>query len=354
MPIKRSTLSIRPAKILLIIGVLLAIVVIVALSAFRRYIFNPVLNLENGMTELLYIPTGADYDDVLLLLNSKNLLSDEQAFDMMASLMGYKSHVKSGCYELKSSMSARGLVQILRSGSQKPIKVTFNNVRTLEALAGQVSKYVEADSSSIIEAMRDENTLKGWGLSLNEAPAIFLPDSYEFWWNASPSSFVDRMHDEFLSFWNDDRLAKADSLSLSPIQVSILASIVQEESNKFDDQRKIASVYLNRMRIGMPLQACPTVKYALGDFSIRRITNADTQVDSPYNTYVHKGLPPGPIRIPSKKVIDAVLNAEDTDYLFFCARPDGSGSHDFARTLAQHQRNANRYHDLLNKRKIYR
>ncbi len=354
MPIKRSALSIRPAKILLLIGVLLAIVIVVALFSLRRYIFNPVLNIESGKTELLYIPTGADYDDVLLLLNSKNLLSDEQAFNMMASLMGYKSHVKSGCYELKPSMSARGLVQILRSGSQKPVKVTFNNVRTLESLAGQVSKYIESDSSSILNAMRNSDTLEGWGLSLNEAPSIYLPDSYELWWNVTPSSFVERMHDEYLRFWNDTRLAKADSLSLSPIQVSILASIVEEESNKSDDQRKIASVYLNRLRIGMPLQACPTVKFALGNFSLRRITNADTQVDSPYNTYVHQGLPPGPIRIPSKKVIDAVLKADDTDYLFFCARPDGSGMHDFARTLAQHQRNANRYHNLLNKRKIYR
>ena len=354
MSIKRSLTSIRPAKFILIAGLLLAILIIIALFAVRRYLFSPILNIPNGKTELLYIPSNANFDDVLLLLDSKKLLADKDAFCTVATFMGYKSLVKSGCYELLPSMSARSLVQTLRAGAQKPVKVTFNNVRSLNALAGQVALYIEPDSAALLRAMSDTATLIGWGIQPSHASIIYLPDSYQLYWNISPEGFVDRMHKEYLKFWNDTRRHKADSLNLSPADISTLASIVQEESNKPDDQRRIASVYLNRLRINMPLQACPTVKYALGDFSIRRVTNADALVDSPYNTYLHQGLPPGPIRITSKSVIDAVLNADDTDFLFFCARPDGSGYHDFARTLAQHNRNAARYHSHLNNRKIYR
>lgn len=354
MPIKRSSLSMKPQKLILIIGSLLAVAVLTSFLLLRRYVASPVLNIPEGKSELLFIPTGADYDDVKLLLNSKNLLADEQAFDVIASLLSYPANVRSGCYELRHNLSAKSLVSLLRSGCQKPVNVTFNNVRSVEALAGLVAKYVETDSVSLLRAMTDPDALAQWDLKPADAPAIFLPDSYQVWWDASPEAFVQRMHKEYTRFWNDARKHKADSLALTPLQVSILASIVEEESNNAGDQRKIASVYLNRLRIRMPLQACPTVKYAIGDFTIRRVTNADAQVQSPYNTYLHQGLPPGPIRITSKRVIDAVLNADDTDYLYFCARPDGSGLHDFARTLAQHQRNANKYHKALNQRKIFR
>lgn len=354
MPIKRSYSSIKPKKVILTIGILLVAVAISAFFALRRYTVSPVLNLQDRKVDYLYVPTGANYDDVKLLLNSKNLLADESALDLVAALMSYTANVKSGRYELTPNLSAYQLVSILRSGSQKPVNVTFNNVRSIQSLAGVVAKYIEPDSAELYQAMTSPDALEAWGLSPEHAPALFLPDSYQLWWNTAPCAFLQRMRKEYERFWTDERKHKADSLNLTPLQVSILASIVEEESNNPDDQRRIASVYINRLRINMPLQACPTVKFALGDFSIRRVTNADALVESPYNTYLHPGLPPGPIRITSKRVIDAVLNAADTDFLYFCARPDGSGLHDFARTLAQHQRNARNYHNALNQRKIFR
>lgn len=344
----------KPMRALLVCGVVLAALLVVVCVHARRFLFSPVLTVAEGETADLYIPTGADFDDVLTLLNAKSLLADEDAFVLMSNLMSYTSGVKPGRYKLSPSLSARSLVRILRAGAQTPVNVTFNNLRTLESLAGVVARYVEADSVELLAAMGDSSLLAGWGLTRATAPAIFLPDTYSVWWNEAPRSFVVRMRREFDAFWSPRRLAKADSLGLTPVQVSILASIVEEESNLHDEQRTIASVYLNRLRIAMPLQACPTLKFAIGDFSIKRVTFADMKVESPYNTYKYAGLPPGPIRIPSKGAIMAVLEAPDTDFLYFCARPDGSGRHDFARTLAQHQRNAARYHQALNSRRVYR
>ena len=354
MPIKRTLLHIRPARLIVTLGLSLAVITFVALIFLRRYVVNPVLSLGSGEIEYLYVPTGADFDDVLMLLDSKGFLADREAFVSMAVLMGYPSAVKPGRYELSSGLTARSLVAMLRAGAQKPVNVTFNNIRMLQNLAGVLSRHLEADSAELLAAMRDSLTLSAWGFDRQTAPAIYLPDTYNLWWNVRPRAFVERMHREYVDFWNSARRHRADSLGLSPVQVSILASIVEEESNLAEEQRIIASVYLNRLRISMPLQACPTLKFALGDFSIRRVSHADTQVDSPYNTYKNPGLPPSPIRIPSKKAIDAVLDAADTDFLYMCARPDGSGRHSFARTLAQHQRNASEYHRSLNQRKIYR
>lgn len=341
-------------RALLLCGAFFAALLVVVCLYVRRYVSSPVLTIGEGESADLYIPTGADFEDVLTLLQSKSLLADEEAFVLMSSLMSYPSAVRPGRYRLSSSLTARSLVRMLRAGAQTPVNVTFNNQRTLESLAGCVARYVEADSAQLIAAMADSALLAEWGLTRATAPAIFLPDTYSVWWNEAPRSFVVRMRREFDAFWSPTRLAKADSLGLTPIQVSILASIVEEESNDHDEQKTIASVYLNRLRIAMPLQACPTLKFAIGDFSIKRVTFADMKVESPYNTYKYAGLPPGPIRIPSKGAILAVLEAADTDFLYFCARPDGSGRHDFARTLAQHQRNAARYHQALNNRRVYR
>lgn len=335
-------------------GAVFAALLVVACLYARRYFYSPVLTLSEGETADLYIPTGADFEDVLTLLNSKSLLADEEAFVLMSNLMSYSSAVRPGRYRLSSSLTPRALVRMLRAGAQVPVNVTFNNLRTLEALAGSVARYVEADSAELLEAMEDGELLAGWGMTRATVPAMFLPDTYSVWWNETPRSFVVRMHREFEAFWSPSRVARADSLGLTPIQVSILASIVEEESNIRDEQKTIASVYLNRLRIAMPLQACPTLKFAIGDFTIKRVTFADMKVESPYNTYKYAGLPPGPIRIPSKGAILAVLEAADTDFLYFCARPDGSGRHYFARTLVQHQRNAARYHQALNDRRVYR
>ncbi len=354
MAIKKLSSPIKPKRILIVAALTLAALCLVAFLSARRYCFKPILNIPQGQTEYLYIPTGSDFDDVVTLLAADGRLADEEAFCVMSSLMSYRGNVKSGRYKLTCDLTARGLVAMLRSGCQSPVRVTFNNVRSLEQLAGVVSKCVEADSSDLLAAMTDSATLLSLGLDKANASVIYLPDTYEMWWNISPEGWVVRMDDEYNRFWTSSRKAKADSIGLSQFQVVTLASIVEEESNNDDDRRIIAGLYLNRLRIGMPMQACPTVKYALGDFTLRRITSADTRIESPYNTYVNTGLPPGPIRITSKSVIDDVLNPTASDYLFMCARPDGSGKHDFSRTLAGHQRNAANYHRMLNQNKIFR
>lgn len=354
MPIKRLSKPLRPQKILLVAVLVVAAVAIAGCVVCRKFLWSPVLNLDGDEKVALYIPTGATYDDVVVLLSADGKLAEPEAFGVMAWMMGYPDAVKPGKYTLSPEMSARGLVSMLRGGMQTPVRVTFSVVRDVERLAGVVSRYVEADSSSLLCAMRDTALAARFGFKPETAVAMYMPDSYEVWWNISSEAWVERMAHEYGVFWDERRRAKADSIGLTPVEVCTLASIVEEESNNDEDRKIIAGLYLNRLRMGMPLQACPTVKYALGDFTMRRVTLADTQVDSPYNTYVNKGLPPGPIRITSKRAIETVLNYAPSDYLYMCARPDGSGLHDFARTLAQHQVNAARYHKALNKKNIYR
>lgn len=354
MAIKKLSSPIKPKRILIVATIFVVALSLVLFLSARRYFFSSILNIPEGQTEYLYIPTGSDFNDVVTLLSADDRLADEEAFCVMSTFMGYRDNVKAGRYKLTRGLTARSLVSLLRSGSQYPVRVTFNNVRSLEQLAGVVSKSIEADSSALLAVMTDSAVLRSMGLDETSASVIYLPDTYEIWWNITPEGWVERMADEYERFWTSSRKSKADSIGLSQFQVATLASIVEEESNRSDDRRVIAGLYLNRLRIGMPLQACPTVKYALGDFSLRRITTADTRIESPYNTYVNLGLPPGPIRITSKSVIDDVLNPTASDYLYMCARPDGSGRHDFSRTLAGHQRNAANYHKMLNQNKIYR
>ena len=353
MSIKRLSQPLRPRKLLVIAFAIFLAIAFVAFLLVKRYVYSPILNLKSEV-EYVCIPTGSDFNDVLTILSANDRLADADAFCVMSSLMSYSSNVKPGRYKLTPKLSARSLVSELRGGRQSSIRVTFNSVRSVGQLAGVVAQYVEADSLALISAMSDSSILASVGFNRCSAPALFLPDTYDVWWTISPRGWVDKMASEYHKFWNSERLAKADSLGLSPVQVATLASIVEEESNILSDQKIIAGLYLNRLKIGMPMQACPTIKYALGDFSIRRISYQDTQVQSPYNTYINQGLPPGPIRISSKKVIDAVLNPTESKYLYMCARPDGSGLHDFSRTLAEHQRSANKYHRLLNNKNIYR
>lgn len=315
---------------------------------------RPVVDLHGSDTELLYIPTGSNFSDVCQLLQVKGWLTDADNFSLIASLMSYTDNVKSGRYRITHGATARQLVALLRSGRQEAVNVTFNNLRTIPQLAGAVSRYLECDSAEYLSAMSDTALLSKYGFNVNTSLALFLPNTYQFMWNTSGTEWVERMHNEYARFWNPTRRAKADSLNLTPVGVSTIASIIEEESNKVDEWPIIAGLYINRLRIGMPMQACPTIKYALGDFGRRRILAEDQKVESPYNTYKYAGLPPGPIRIPSIKAIDAVLAAGKHDYLYMCAKPDGSGYHDFARTLAQHARNAKEYQRQLNKRKIYR
>ena len=234
------------------------------------------------------------------------------------------------------------------------IMVVFNNLRTLNELAGKVTQYIEPDSAELADYLIGPAVAAEQGFDEKDFTAMFIPNTYEFYWTVTPEQFVKRMKSEYEKFWKGDRDKKAEKLNMTRLEVSTLASIVDEETLYDDENAKVAGVYINRLERGIPLQADPTLKYALGDFSRKRIVNDDKKIDSPYNTYKYKGLPPGPISIPSVSAIDGVLNYEKHNYVFFCAKDDFSGYHAFARTLAQHNKNARAYQKALNEARIYR
>ncbi len=353
MSIKKLNIA-RPSGKQLAVAVFVAALLIGCGLYALNFLNRAVINLKDKDEAILYIPTGANYNDVCQLLSLDGWLTDQQHFDFIASIKHYPTHIKAGKYRITNNMSAIDLVNMLRSGDQIPVNVTFNNIRTLEHLAAVASRNIESDSAELIAAMTDPELISKYHFTPATLPAMFLPNTYQFMWNTNGEQWMERMNTEYNRFWSAERIYKADSLGLTPIEVSIIASIIEEETNKVDELPIIAGIYINRLRQGMLLQACPTLKYALGNFAIRRILKKDQEIDSPYNTYKYAGLPPGPIRIPSITAIDAVLNATDHEYLFMCARPDGSGRHNFARTNAEHQRNATIYQKELNKRKIYR
>jgi len=333
-------------------GLLVLLAAALGYGSWRR-IFGP--GPEFGKAErVLLIPTGATFDQVVDSLTGAGLVADEAVLRWLARRKNYVSRVRPGRYVIASGTSLNALLNRLRSGEQDPVRVTFTNIRTLPQLAGQIARYVEADSVAMLAAMTDPGLIARLGLRPETMIGLFLPNTYEVWWTERPEGFIKRMEREHGRFWNADRKAKAAALGLEPMEVSTLASIVQAETAKRDEAPMIAGVYLNRLRIGMPLQADPTLKFALGLDSVNRVLDADKRVDSPYNTYTHPGLPPGPINMPEPGYIDAVLNATKHDNLYFCARETLDGYSNFARSYEQHLVNARRYQRALNARGIYR
>ncbi len=327
------------------------IVILVAISLYKS-LFKPIKVGEEGIE--IIVPLDSEYEDVKEILRSEGLVVNEKSFDLLARRKNYPENVKPGRYFVSDDMSYNDIMNLLRSGSQTPVKVVFNNIRTLNELAVRLSMQLAADSTEILEFLLKESNYSADGFSKETIMALFLPDTYEMYWTVTPAELYDRMLKEFKAFWNSDRLNKARSYGLKPVEVSTLASIVDDEVLMEDEKPMIAGVYLNRLKIQMPLQACPTIKFALNDFTIRRVLNEHLVVDSPYNTYMYRGLPPGPVRCATKSGIDAVLNAEDHDYLYFVARYDFSGYHHFSRTLSEHNTYANKYQAELDKKKIYK
>ncbi len=347
----------KPGNFKILVFLILALILVGAGFfglKYYRWFFQPNLHPGSKQVDYLYIPTGSSFDDVVQLLTCQNWLGSEKSFVAVARLMGYDQSVRAGRYKITQGMDNYHLVSMLRQGAQSPIQLTFNNVRTLPQLAGIVSRKIEADSVSLIRVLENDSLIRTLGFRPETLPALFIPNTYEFFWNTSSKQWLQRMHKEYGRFWNASRMHKADSLGLSPVEVSVLASIVDEETIKGDEKPVVAGLYLNRLKINMPLQADPTVKFSLGDFTIRRILKKDLAVDSPYNTYRYAGLPPGPIRIPSVSGIDAVLNAQPHKYLYMCAKDDFSGYHNFAATLRQHQQNAAKYQRALRQARIFR
>lgn len=301
-------------------------------------------------SRVLLVPTGADLQAVADSLRRLDALGDERLFRALAE----RGRVKPGRYRVKRGTSMRALVRMLHAGEQEPVRVTFSNIDHLQELAGRLGRALEPDSVAFLQAFLDPDLQRSAGLNEATMISLFLPNTYELWWTTTPQRFVERMRQEHDAFWNADRQARAKAIGLSPVETATLASIVQAETVRMADAPAIAGVYLNRLRIGMPLQADPTLKFALGLDSVQRVLHRDKEVDSPYNTYRNTGLPPGPINMPEPRFIEAVLSAPRHDYLYFCARADLSGYSDFARTYEQHLVNARRYQKALNERKIYR
>ncbi len=321
--------------------------------AWRMYVkvFGPAVHVPTGQT-WLYIPTGAGLTQVCDSLMYNGWLADTSQFAWVARRMDYAGRVKPGRYQISDGMSLRELTGLLRSGAQDPVRLVVKPFRTMPELIAFLDQQLEPDANSLTQALRDPEVLKKAGLTEEQSLLLVIPNTYEVWWNTSASGFAERMVVEYERFWTEEKRLKAADLGLTPMQVGILASIVQEETNKRDEMSRIAGVYLNRLKIGMFLQADPTVKYAMGNPAIRRILFTHLETESPYNTYRYGGLPPGPIAMPETFVLNAVLNAEDHNYLFFCARADLSGYHAFSRTGAEHARYARAYQQALNRQGI--
>lgn len=330
---------------------LLALIGVIGMVwAYVRY-FKPNVVDFTGK-KYLYIRTGSGWKEVIDSLNSHHLLIDENSFNDMAVTMGVDKQVHPGRYALEPGMSNYSLLKLLRSGVQSPVKLTLNKLRTKEQIIHKLSSQLEPDSTAFARLFSDSTFLNSYGIGASQIQVLFMPNTYELYWNTSSEKVISKIAKSHQQFWNAERKARAKQLNLSIPDIITLASIVEEETNKHDEKPRIASVYLNRLKIGMKLGADPTVKFAVGDFTLRRILNIHTQKASPYNTYQVAGLPPGPICTPGKESIEAVLNHEETKYLFFCAKEDFSGYHNFASTYNEHLENARRYQQALNQRNI--
>ena len=323
-----------------------------------RLILSPNTSLQGASELYIHIPTGSSLQDVTNILSAEAGLIDKSTFHWVAQRKKYRK-VKAGRYKIRHGMNNNQLVNLLRSGRQEPVQVTFNNVETIEKLASKVAKQIEADSSDLVQVIKDPDFLSESGFNPLTVSALFLPNTYELYWNTSAEQFLRRMHKEYQRFWNEERKQKAGKLGFSPEEVATLASIVQKETAKEDEQPRVAGLYINRIRDGWKLQSDPTVIYGIKlglnkDTLIRRVLYSDLKYDSPFNTYLYKGLPPAPICIPSINAVDAILNYEKHTYYYMCASVKRPGYHNFARTSNQHARNKRIYTNWLREQGIRR
>jgi len=341
----------------IIISIFLIVVFVGAYIAYDMYqqVYQPNVTLKNATDKYFYVHSDYGFDDIVHDLYEKGYIINRESFEFVSEKKsGFKNNIHSGRYLLKEGMNNNELVDLFRSGETVPVKVTFNNVRTKEDLAGKLSRNLECDSTEVLGLINDKEFVKKYGFNQTTILTLFLPNTYQFNWATNAEEAIKRMADEYKKFWTAERKVKAKKLNLSQSEVAILASIVQAEQTVHADERpKVAGLYINRLRIGMLLQSDPTLVYGLGDFTIRRVLNKHKEVNSRYNTYKYKGLPPGPINLPNIKSLDAVLNYESHSYLYMCAKEDFSGYHNFAKNYNQHLIYARKYQRELNKRRIY-
>lgn len=342
----------------ILIAIVLIGLVVAGVIAYNIYTImfnsNTAFNNEEAY---IYVPTNATYANVREQLEP--LLKDIESFDVLAKQKKYNTNIKAGRFIVKKNMNNNDIINSIRSNNV-PLQLSFNNQETIENLAGRISSQIEADSLALVAVMTDSKFLKENDFTSATSLGMYIPNSYEFFWNTSADQFRDRMLKEYHRFWSEARLNKAKARNLTPTQVIILASIVQKETAKVDERPRVAGVYLNRLKVKMPLQADPTVIYAIkkstNDFDqvIKRVLYKDLELDSPYNTYKYAGLPPGLIAMPDISSIDAVLNAENHDYYYFVADVKNFGYHKFAKTLSQHNVNRQEYVRWINQQGVNR
>lgn len=339
---------------------LFSVVLITGLMIYGYILYRDIFGQNTTFKEnevYIYIPTDSNFEQVKEIIAP--YIQDMNRFELVANKKAYPNREdKAGRFLLKKGMNSNDIVNALRVNV--PVKLAFNNQERLENFAGRISSQIEADSLSLLTAFKDKKFLEENGFTEENVLCLFIPNSYEFFWNTSVIKFRDKMAKEYRKFWNDSRLEKAKQLNLTPIQVSILASIVHKETVKTDERPRIAGVYLNRLQRGIKLEADPTVIYAVKlnsndfDIIIKRVLNKDLETDSPYNTYKYEGLPPGPIAMPDITALDAVLNPEKHNYIFFCASVTNFGYHEFAVTATQHEANRRKYVAWISKQGIKR
>lgn len=308
------------------------------------YTANILVDKDNRVFK---IEKGATYRQVLKDLYNEGFLNDAVSFGFLARLKGYDKRVHPGRFALERNMTNLQAIAVLMGNDQVPVTVTFNNVRLISELGPKITKNTTVTPQEFDQAVDRFVKTNNEGFTKENILCMFIPNTYEVYFNITADELVERMHDEYNKFWNDERKQQAQAIGLTPIEVNILASIVRAEATKDSEARTIAGLYLNRLKKDIPLQADPTLVFAVGDFTLKRVLNVHKEVDSPYNTYTHTGLPPGPINMPGILFIDAVLNAEQHNYIYMCAKEDFSGAHNFAATLAEHNRNAQKYQNAL-------
>lgn len=311
------------------------------------------LNVKGEKTFVLYIPTGATYKNVVDSLHKHGMIHDEISFQFLSKWMDYPENVKPGRYEIKPNTGNKTLISKLKRGNQDDVRLTFNNIRLKADLIKKIGSRFEFSSEELQSKLNDKDVCAKYGFDTTTIMCMFLPNTYFVRWTTTTDKFLDRMHSEYKKYWTDEKLAKAKSINMTPVEVAVMASIVQSETNKKDEMPRVAGSYINRLAIKMPLQADPTVRFALRDFSIKRVMEKHLRTDSPYNTYRITGLPPGPIALPEPVALDAVLNYERHKYIYFCAREDFSGYHNFAENYSDHLKNAHIYQAALNKAMIH-
>lgn len=337
--------TMKPSKKLVFF--LLGSILLISFSFYGFQIcYTPNILVEKK-DRILVIPRGSTFKDIQRMFHEGDIAQDLISFSFLARLMNYDETVRAGRYHLRPNMTNLEAIRLLRSGEQEPVKITFNNVRLVTELSEKITKnlYIKPDEfeAALVQFVSQNKE----GFNKDNILSMFIPNTYKIYYQASAQEVVERMLFEYKKFWNADRKAKAQKLGMTPVEVSVLASIVQAESVRKDEAPVIAGLYLNRLKKGMPLQADPTLVFAVGDFSLKRVLNEHKEIDSPYNTYLNAGLPPGPINMPEIRTLDAVLNHTPSDYIYMCAKEDFSGRHNFTASYNQHLKNAKRYQEAL-------